>query len=527
MRHQSKTLEEKFLCIQDYFRDGTAETERNDILQKVFVETEVFSNILNIGRGCPQILVGKKGTGKSAILNYLAENFEREKVSCLLLTPRKIDIDWGDDNSTGQLTRRAMRSLTMSIAAQLGRTFSEKFLNGNNTILNEIAKKYTDKEQDTVEVLCEKLNAVSKEIANIDFGSLFKHNDVNEIATPKIITSIKNNLRNANKVFYLFIDNTDQLASPNLESGLNRIWATLLAFRELMNEIPFLKVIVSLRTTVWYRLGNDESGQRDQWDHFRPHVTEIKVSDEEIEKMVEKRLKLAAKSYSGSEDYLKFFFNNKRGVAVNEKTFRYWSNYVAHRSRNRPRDAMQMVGRWGKYCITKESDYITSEIVNQCMITHSEFCVDDLVREYKEECPKLETVIKNFSKLKYDAGKYAYSADSLREQLPRILNGIMLNGKALSPQIADAIKLWKFLYEIGFLSARYETSQRKDNYEHITFQQAPSLLGTSDWNTFQKYTWEVYPSYIDFLEKEYNEDIARLGIGIKPVRYVSKRRGKN
>ena len=37
-------------------------------------------------------------------------------------------------------------------------------------------------------------------------------------------------------------------------------------------------------------------------------------------------------------------------------------------------------------------------------------------------------------------------------------------------------------------------------------------------------SWEEAKS---LLEKEYNEDIARLGIGIKPVRYVSKRRGKN
>lgn len=503
-------LDRRFHILLKYFKDGTAESDK-DILKDVFVETQFFARILDIPNGCPMLLVGKKGSGKSAVLRYLDEGFDRNNIPSLLLNPEDIDIDWGNDNSSGQLIRRAKRCLVLAIASKIGKSLDKKLLSADQAVLNDIAKIYTEKGDDVVEKTCKSLNAISKIVKDIDFKSLFERPEADSLATPKIISSIKSSLERSEKVFYLFIDNTDRLATPNLE-GLNRIWAFILALRSIMSDMPFLRVIISLRTEIWYRLENDNTGQRDQIDHFRPHKVEIKVSTNDIELILKKRFNHACNELK-EKDYLISFFNNVDHIEINETTRRWWLEYVAHRSRNRPRDAIQIVNQWGRYCIDKNS-YINSDGVNFCMIKHSEDSVDDLTKEYKDECPKLRNVIEDFAKFESSIGSFTFIAEDLKRMLLSSLNGITLNNASLSPSRNGEILLWKFLYEIGFLSARYGQN-KSETYGHIMFQDEPHLLETTEWNKFQKYSWEVYPAYIDFLQKKRNENTIRNGIGIK------------
>ena len=80
--------------------------------------------------------------------------------------------------------------------------------------------------------------------------------------------------------FYLFIDDTDQVARPGVAGHLNRVSALALAVRRPAYDIPNLHAIISLRTEVWHRMQRDDYGQRDQTDHFRRLIVNMHTDRE-------------------------------------------------------------------------------------------------------------------------------------------------------------------------------------------------------------------------------------------------------
>ena len=87
---------------------------------------------------------------------------------------------------------------------------------------------------------------------------------------------------------FLLLDDTDQVADPNEPKQLNHVWALLLAARDLAINIPVLRVLVAVRSEVWRRLDDDGSGQRDQVDHLRPLVVELKASDNFLRQVLQR-----------------------------------------------------------------------------------------------------------------------------------------------------------------------------------------------------------------------------------------------
>jgi hypothetical protein len=106
--------------LQKYFPTGTTEGERH-ILRKAFVQTEEFSQIITPPPFSPRILVGKKGSGKSAIIDFAISIFKATKVPVLLLKPSDIEAGLlADAESVGETTRIASDQLAKAIAKTLG-----------------------------------------------------------------------------------------------------------------------------------------------------------------------------------------------------------------------------------------------------------------------------------------------------------------------------------------------------------------------------------------------------------------------
>src|SRR6056297_2613481 len=102
-----------------YFPTGTAEGER-DILDRVFVYADEFSSVIDPPEGSPNLLVGFKGSGKTAVLNFSMCMLDLQNIPNILLTPFDIDTsNMSGDESTGDLARKFYYSLLDSIAGKL------------------------------------------------------------------------------------------------------------------------------------------------------------------------------------------------------------------------------------------------------------------------------------------------------------------------------------------------------------------------------------------------------------------------
>ena len=302
--------------LTDFFPTGTTEGERH-ILRKAFVQTDEFAEIFTPPPHSPRLLVGKKGSGKSALFEFALRLYKKAENPALLLKPMDIEYDsFSDESGVGELTKAAYTALLRAVAMKLGSEVGA-LVSGPDKALYEEAITAGIRERDAVEKIASILPNLAKPYSNIDLSALLPGHTSSTYT--QLQNAISKNLAQSGRGFYLFVDDTDQLAAPGKSGHLNRIWAFILAARELSNRVQQLRCIVSLREEIWRRLTRDRAGQRDQTDHFTDLVRHLNPNREHILRIVQRRLDLAADELGARQttSWNLFFEGEKPAYAVN------------------------------------------------------------------------------------------------------------------------------------------------------------------------------------------------------------------
>lgn len=500
-------------ALLKYFPSGTAEGEDN-ILEEVFIYTEEFRRIISPPQGSPHLLIGSKGSGKSALLRFSKKVLSQEGIPAILLTPAEIDTSSiGNQHSTGDMRRLFGRSILSGIAARL---VTEKFsLDDDQNAITYAAMDAQESSGPAYIRFGSFLSEIAKPLVKIDFAKAF----------PKLLQTTKTELEHSisrvigNRGFYLFIDDTDQVANPEVPGHLNRIWALILSARDLCGIIPTLRVVISLRGEVWDRLRTDSAGQRDQTDHFNSLIVSLQTSEPHVQKILERRMSVAA-SNLGSNFLTIYdpFFEGQAARPPNSTAPKLWKDLIVRRSRNRPRDAIQLVNKMARYAIANSKPRIDESSFQSVMPEFSESVVMQLGQDFERECPQTIEIIRKFASFDYDAGGFTLSTNSAKEYCSKILTsfGIDLYGVRLKQQSDDDIyALWRFLYMIDFLNARRSDTTMPKGYIHLDPQMDSKLVSRARWNDMQKVTWEINPAYRDFLIARQTEDRRFSGLAKK------------
>ena len=223
-------------------------------------------------------MVGNKGVGKSAVVEWIDKVAKSKKLPCLLIRPDNISSkDTPTSLDIGSLKRFYYEVLLRTIGAQIGSQL-KGMLTGTAVKLHNEAREQGLAEEDFIQKSLELISAISLPVAKIN-GVQFAKDLAGNNSPNTLIKAINAHFLSSGKVFYLLIDDTDQLAAPDQPAHLNRIWALLLAVRRLTGECPAVRAIVSLRSSVWTRLTSESQGQRDQTDHMRGLMIPLLVDD--------------------------------------------------------------------------------------------------------------------------------------------------------------------------------------------------------------------------------------------------------
>ena len=232
-----------------YVRTGTAEGDRS-FLGDIFIAPSQFTQLCAIEPGGMRVLVGNKGIGKSAVVEWIDKVAKTKKLPCLLIRPDNIsskDIPTSPD--IGSLKRYYYEVLLRTVAAQIGSQL-KGMLKGDAAKLHNEARQQGLAEEDFIQKSLQLISAVSLPAAKINGVQLAK--ELAGTNSPhQLIKAINSELLSSSNVFYLLIDDTDQLAAPDQPAHLNRIWALMLAVRRLTGECSAVRAIVSLRSSVW------------------------------------------------------------------------------------------------------------------------------------------------------------------------------------------------------------------------------------------------------------------------------------
>jgi hypothetical protein len=211
----------------------------------------------------------------------------------------------------------------------------------------------------------------------------------------------------------------------------------------------------------------------------------------------------------------------------NSEALSSWPDLIKSRSRERPRDAVQLVEKMVKLALTGEARKIDDNILSAVMPKYSQERAELVAGEYAEECPELLHIIRSMARLQCSHGAFLADAEAVKQHLRSIQSGftVHLNGLALKPgNEEDIFSLWSLLFQAGVFYPRVSDDRQREGYRFILPHEDPGLVVKARWNDIQQTLWEIHPVFRDFLISEQREHNARFGLASKPR--TKKRRSR-
>lgn len=500
--------------LSNWFPSGTAEGERA-IIGRVFVYVNELGRLLSPPPGNPLLLLGRKGTGKSAIIEFAMQLLRDQDIPAIVLQPRDIPTSsLTDADSLGDMERKFHDIILSAIAAKLSEA-GKGILHGDDAILHNEAIRSGHQSPDLIGKIARALPEIAKPIIKLDFTKTLE--TFNESTKKEIELAVKSRIKQQR--FHIFIDDTDQIANPEKSGHLNRIWGLLLAIRELASRIPELCAVVTLRDEVWQRLKREKAGARDQTDHFSNLIVPISSSNEHVQEIIEVRLTQAAICCQPNEGIYATFFEGQVARAPMSPDFRSWRDLIVVRSRKRPRDGIQLINALANHAMKPPSKAKIDEATFQAVMPgFSEQRAEWLSQEVEAEFPQALDVLRSFALINFEQGGFRLTADEMRDHLRRTSSqfGISIYGRSIRPDHEDDVfDLWRFLYLSDVINARVSDDREDDGYRHVDASQQPDLVSKARWNELQGMLWEVNPAFRDYLVARKTDHDAKFGLPIK------------
>lgn len=488
--------------LRDFCPTGTAEGEIG-IREEVFVQFSSWTDLIVPLPFNPILLVGKKGSGKSILIDFSCAVLRAKGIACAKLLPRQLSLDDVPEGaSISQAHGHAYKILVRATANALGEQLRGLVTNAEGKLLDAAIADGVVSE-DTISRLAKILPKMAKAVTDVDISQFLpsQPKSVSENLDKSLRAALANT--KSPKSVYIMIDDSDQVASLNKPGHLNRIWGLLLAARELASISAEIRCIVTLREEVWIRLANDKASQRDQTDHFFTLTKQLDPTIEQLKQVVRRRLdvaQVAAKEPKFSDRY-DTFFEGKRAHMPGSDEMTSWEDLIVTRSRGRPRDCIQLLNRLATHALEQDASKISDSHIAEVMKPFSESRVDLLTQENEQELPALKDIVKTFApKELYDIGSFKASTSMIMSHIKRLPSAFSLRlyGVALtSDNEEQALRLLSFLYRIGFLNAR--KPRPGGEYLHLAPAASPNLVSEANRNEMQNIAWEVHPAYRDFL----------------------------
>ncbi|GBQ79938.1 hypothetical protein AA14337_1579 [Acetobacter malorum DSM 14337] len=506
--------------LKKWFPTGTAEGERA-ILEEAFIYIDEFDEVIEPPRGSPHLLIGRKGSGKTAVIDFSETVIERHGIPVIKLSPTDIDTSIiTDDSSTGEMNKIFLDALILSICKKL----SEKsigWFDSDFYTMYSAAVEAGVRSPDIWGRVGKFFSSIAKGPTKIDLNSSFPH--LTSATRSEIGGAVERALQG--ETVHIFIDDTDQVSNPDKPGHLNRIWSLLLAVRLLAEKIPQIKAVISLRTEVWERLKRDQAGQRDQTDHFSSLVVEMPGGNEHVEEIILRRLQLAAGRLAIAGDPYNPFFEGSAARAPGSNEARSWKHLLSVRSRGRPRDTIQLINALAKRAIQAKAPKITEKHFRDEMPGFSKKIVEQFAVETSGECPTAVEILRTFTRNAFNDSGYSMTSEHAFQHCLTLLTrfGITLYGIPLKHNDVAAFQIWSFLYISGVLSARASDSRTKNGFRHLDPMQDLTLVSKSRWNDLQKLMWELNTVYRDYMTNISDDIEASIGLAVKVKARESKR----
>jgi hypothetical protein len=288
---------------------------------------------------------------------------------------------------------------------------------------------------------------------------------------------------------WLLIDDIDATFGGT-PAEVMRLSTFFSACRDLAANYRGLIIRVVVRTDVWALIRKlDEA-----LDKAEQYIFDISWSQKQFRQFLVERISSYVKRTCGQE-VLNGMSDDQLLNAVFDSKFRWGDTHVSpHRvihtyAAGRPRWATQLCRMAGTEAVKVGAQKIKMGHISQVLDAYGGYRVDDVAREYRQQCERIAEIVNAFAKREAIFG----TEDLLRFIDERVIGNLRVE---IDGHLADdPMEIARLLFRAGFLLGLDEKDKKdKRVVEYYQFEEKPDLL-KSHANLDDGMKWFIHPSF--------------------------------
>ncbi len=437
----------------------------NEMPSKVFLKTGLYNRIK---ADQSELVIGRKGAGKSATCLILKNAFENEGMKVALLTPESLSQQKIQALKINSINREELylQAWKYVLLVKVTFEFIELFdklkipelhkLNDDLKAVRNFLKKQGEVENDfgsNLSGLFKIFSKVSFSFAGFE-GAAESQKVESEIDLMDSLTKFEVKLKkllgylDSTKIVIL-IDKVDEVWNDTEESKL--MIGGLLRATHILNEtLPMTKIMVFLRSDIFDVLKFHDI------DKLNSLSERLSWSEGDLKQLIENRVKISTNidSIEKNDKIWEQVFDISVG---SQDSFKY----IMSRTLRRPRETIQFCNRALRIAQDRQHTKITEDDILTAEIQYSAEKLRDLASEYLVQYPYLDILFGLFQGFKQSLDKNEFElryqeAKNRMERIHRTLQSLNVDG------------IIQILYNIGFLGAIVDSA-------YVFFYNLPNL----------------------------------------------------
>jgi hypothetical protein len=422
--------------------DDSAENDPN--LLSYFVQSTAFDRLRKRQKN---IVVGRKGSGKSAVRKKLEQTFSADpKTHVTNLSPkinsiRSILNDKDIASGFGQevfFQHTWVRQILLDCLCMIGHCAKGTYARESTEFARRISIQLNRTSKDLVENITDVLLRIKAKAGELgDFG-LNLERELRNVADVDALEHHFKSVANEGAKFVVLVDDLD-LGWNNSDTANSLLLGLLAALNYLTGLSKNIYICIFLREDVYEILITKTQHS----DKYR-NVERVRWEKQHLINLLNERINFN-RDRNGLERLAHPFSTVFPSTVGTSNT----DNWLFERTLGRPRELIQLAR---SYTEAVDSNEPSDEALKQSEQGYSEWKLDDLCTEYSNQYPGLSEVF-SYWKTTFFRFKYHLKRDEIDEMLLKILIEVELNNEWFNALAlnTDVPKLLQLLYEIGFI----------------------------------------------------------------------------
>lgn len=423
---------------------GDDSAEKDEHLLEYFVSSDAFRRLAERRRS---IVVGRKGSGKSALLKKLDEHFSAEgNTHVVRITPkyntlRTVLNDYDLRTGFGEeifFQHTWMRQILTDFLCLIGHRAKGKYCAGSMEYARATAQALNRTSKDFVENITDILSQLKLKAGNLGELGLSLEKELRDTSGIEELQHHTNELCNTGAHFVALVDDLD-LGWDNSKTANNLLLGLLSASNYLSSINVAIHVVIFLREDVYTIL----LGQTQHADKYRD-IERIRWTQEQLVAVLGERINFNRRHHGERELEEPFYSVFPRTIGTSNT-----DNWLVERTLSRPRELIQL----SKYYTEDlDSENPCDETLKSAEPEYSNWKLEDLCAEYSNQYPGLNTVM-HYWKTKFFRRKYHLKREETEEMVLEVMSNVAVNEQWFNElvQDTDVNGFLEVLYDIGFI----------------------------------------------------------------------------